>query len=242
MQYRLNKITLAAALLITVSGCAIQQATPSNNNAIEQSKNSDQDTSASINRCTHPIATVALEESNNPSADPYAMTSPIPAVRLIMARSNCFRVVNRGQALAGIILERNLHEQGELAASSQVTSGKLVPADYLISAQVLSNNSNAGGMGLSLSGLGNGFFGGALKSKKATANVLLTFTNISTGVQEFVVEGSAKKSDLGAELTHSILWNQSALSAYQNTEMEKVIIIAFLNAHNKLVSKLKQLN
>jgi hypothetical protein len=66
-------------------------------------------------RCTQPLGTAALVE-----ASPEALTglqtlglaSPLPILRLLMAQSGCFRVVDRGAAMRNIEQEEYLRQSG----------------------------------------------------------------------------------------------------------------------------------
>src|SRR5262245_39570910 len=60
---------------------------------------------AQLARCQEPLGTIALVESQIPALAQLGLTSPVPLIRLIAAQSRCFNVVDRGQALGGMLQE-----------------------------------------------------------------------------------------------------------------------------------------
>ena len=95
---------------------------------------------AELNRCSSPVGVVALVE---PGAEVLSqlqqigLTSPVPVLKLLMARSNCFQIVDRGAAAEALQRERELAAQGELQEGSGMGGGQLVAADYLITPNIL---------------------------------------------------------------------------------------------------------
>lgn len=145
---------------------------------------------------------------------------PVPLARFMAQRSRCFQVVERGKASGALARER------EMAGIKQ----KLVAADYLMTVEVVYSDSKAKGYGG-----GGGFLGGVLafKSKTAEAQVLLTLTNVKTGVQDIISSGSARKKDIGL-LGGGVLLGAGigALGgAYTSTNIGKVTSIAMLDAY-----------
>jgi len=153
---------------------------------------------------------------------------PVPLARLMAQRSRCFQVVERGKASGALARER------EMAGITQ----KLVAADYLMTVEVVYSDSKAKGYGG-----GGGFLGGAIgfKSKTAEAQVLLTFTNVKTGVQDIISSGSARKKDIGIVGGGVLLGaGIGALGgAYTSTNIGKVTSIAMLDAYIGMVKEAK---
>jgi curli biogenesis system outer membrane secretion channel CsgG len=171
----------------------------------------------------------------------YGLTSPVPVLRLLMAQSNCFRVVDRGRASSALARERQMARGGELQKGSHMGSGQMVAADYIITPTILRKNEDAGGAFGGLGGLLPGAAGaiaGGLKTHELQAEVLLTATNVRTGVQEAVAQGSASKSDVS--------WGGGGWAgpvaglggSYESTDIGKITAAAFLDAHNKLARQL----
>ena len=199
-----------------------------------------------LNKCPSPIGTAVLLEEM-PMQQYYALSipgyrapvNPAPLVALMMRASNCFIVLARGATSELIQRERALAESGQLQKGSNMGAGQMVAADYILQPQIVYEDQNAGG-----GALGGGVFrkrsllGGLFKKKKVSAQVMLTLTNVRTSVQEAAVEGSATKSDIALG---GFGWMKSAGvggGVYESTDIEKVIAIAFTDAHNKLVAQL----
>ena len=218
-------------------------------------------------KCRRPIGTAALINPNmgygmgmrstiavpgilptyltmNPYGVDYTglgLTSPIPVVKLIMSQSGCFRVVDRGAGSAAIDRERAIAAGGQFQKDSNMGIGQMVAADYIITPTITRNNPGAsGGLG-ALGGLIPGIGGlaaAALTVRNKEAQVMLSVTNVRTGVQEAIAEGSATKTDLGfGGLGYYGLGGLGG--AYQNTDMGKMVAAAFIDAHNNLVTQLR---
>ena len=197
--------------------------------------------SGQLFRCARPIGTAALLEPEDRYYMSYGLTSPVPVLRLLMAQSNCFRVVDRGRASSALQRERQMARGGELQKGSHMGSGQMVAADYIITPTVLRKNKNAGGAFGGLGGLlpgAAGIIAGGMKTRQLQAEVLLTATSVRTGVQEAVAQGSASKND--------ITWGGGAWAgpvaglggSYESTDIGKITAAAFLDAHNKLARQL----
>lgn len=154
-----------------------------------------------------------------------------------MQQSGCFRVIERGGAMAAIEAE-------------QRRSGKLVrlrQADYIVKPNILFSNPNAGGYG-GLAALG-GYFGplGALAGLAAgsirvrEAQTLLALIDVGSGEQVAVAEGSAEVQDFGGLGGLGGLAGVAGLAGaggYGNTAEGKLIMAALIDAHNKLVAQM----
>lgn len=209
-------------------------------------------------KCSRPIGTAALIEpgaggvpiGGYPGVYPlglagYAsagLTSPIPLVRLIMAQSGCFRVVDRGAASAALQRERAIAASGQLQKNSNMGGGQMVAADYIITPAITRGNGRASGGLAGLGGVVPGWVGiglGGLSINKLEAQVMLSVTNVRSGVQEAIAEGSANKTDLGFGGLGWAGWVAGGGGAYQNTDLGKVVAAAFIDAHNNLVEQLR---
>ena len=180
-------------------------------------------------------------EPENVSYTEYGLGSPVPLVKLIMTQSGCFKVVSRGAASRALERERALASGGQLQSGSRMGGGQMVAADYLIEPAIVHKDSDAGGGFGGLGGLLPGYTGvlaGGVKTTDLEAQTLLTVTDVRTGVQEAIAEGSATKKDIG--------WGGLGFAgsvgglggAYSDTDVGKIVAAAFLDAHNKLVTQL----
>ena len=205
---------------------------------------------AELQRCGAPVGTVALVE---PGAETLAqlqqigLTSPVPVLKLLMARSGCFQVVDRGAASEALQRERELAAQGELQEGSDMGGGQLVAADYLVTPNILFQDPNAGGsnVGGILGGLLPGMLGavaGSIRSTSLEAQVLLTLTNVRSGVQEAVAEGSASKRDIGFNVGALLIGGGAGAAggggSYTSTDIGKIVMVAFVDGLNKLVAQI----
>jgi curli biogenesis system outer membrane secretion channel CsgG len=195
-----------------------------------------------LTRCATPIGTAALIEQDNPMLAQAGLTSPIPLLRIMMAQSNCFQVVDRGQASSALQRERAMAAAGELQSGSNMGAGQMKAADFLITPNVVFKDTNAGGGGAGLGALIPGIGGaiaGGIRWTNMESQVTLFLTNVRTGVQEAAAEGSASKRDLGfGGLAFGGLVGAGG-GAYASTDIGKIVSAAFLDAHNKLVAQVR---
>src|SRR4051794_23732291 len=128
-------------MLIAVAGC---QGTPqlgSGGSLVTGSAGAAgaQKASRELIRCNQPLGRAAVAESDTDGIMPLPMfnlQSPVPLLRLIMAQSNCFTVVDRSVAV-------------RLLQQEQILTGKqanFVSIDYLIVPNVIFSNQDAGGL------------------------------------------------------------------------------------------------
>lgn len=197
--------------------------------------------------CPRPIGTAALIEPRSTYYHHYGLSSPVGLVKLMMAQSNCFRIVDRGAGNKAMERERAIAAKGEFQKGSNMGKGQMVAADYVITPQIVYKDRNAGGAGAGLAGLLPGRAGalaGRLKGKRLESQVMLSLTDVRTGVQEIMAEGSARKTDLDLR---AIGWIAGIPAiggggAWESTDIGKVTASAFMDAHNKMVSQLSGLD
>jgi curli biogenesis system outer membrane secretion channel CsgG len=199
-------------------------------------------------QCARPIGTVAIKEPERDWWTPLGLSNPEALLKLFAGRSNCLRVVARGEALQMRNTERELGDSGELQRGQNFGKGQVVAADYLIIPDIVDSNRNSGGGGLgALGGFGHlGGFGAALGSinfHSSEAHTLITLINARTTEQEYVAEGTAKKTDIGFGGGGG--WGSwgggfAALGGgYSNTDIGKVISAAYLNAFVDLIGHMQ---
>lgn len=163
--------------------------------------------------------------------------SPLPLLKMLIARSRCFDIVERGEGFTALQREREIAAGGTGAPTPALQS-----AQYLLTAQTVYANANSGGGGGGLGGFG-GAIGGAfgLKSKTLETQILLTLVEVKTGIQRGTASGSARKKDLkfiGGGLAGTI----GALGGgYENTDMGKLTAAALLDAYRKLLPQVEGL-
>ncbi|WP_375289518.1 CsgG/HfaB family protein [Qipengyuania sp.] len=203
---------------------------------------------AEIPICTRNLGTIAIVEPDTQWWRELSLGSPEAILRVFVQRSGCFTLVNRGRSLQNRAMERALAEQGELQEGSNIGGGQVKAADYFLQPDIVSSNSNSGGGGLgTIAGglLGRSFLGGiagGINIRKKEANVTLSVVNARTTVEEALVEGYSRKSDLSFRGGAGGGWwsgfGAAGASGYQNTEIGQVIVLAYLDAYTKLVTQL----
>ena len=192
-------------------------------------------------RCSEPVGTAALVESDNRNWVRYDLPSPTPTVRLMMQKSGCFRVVDRGTASDALKEERALAEEGELQSGSNMGQGQMAAADYLITPKIIFEDRDAGGGAGAVGALLPGMVGavaGAVSVENKEAQTMLAVTNTRTSVQEAIAEGSAKKADIGVGGLGVFNVAAGGGGAYESTDIGKIVTAAFMDAHNKLARQM----
>lgn len=210
------------------------------------------DETTEVPRCDRPLGTIALVEERSAAGTAEgippglaalvrmaemqnggsARVDPLPLLKLLVAQSGCFQVVDRGEGFDALQRERQLAAGGAVAnANNQAT---LRAADYLLQAKVLYSDNDSGGNG---GGLGSMFPGGlGFKQKVKASQTMLTLVEVKTGIQQAVATGSARKKDLslvgGGILTNA---GVGALGGtYTSTDMGKITSLALLDAFRKI--------
>ena len=237
----MKKIVMLAAALAATSAMAPAASAQSSARKQQASKQ------AEIPVCTRKLGTIAIVDPENQWWREFNLGSPEAIIKIFVQKSGCFTLVNRGRSLANRNMERALADSGELQARSNIGKGQVKAADYFLQPDIVSSNSNAGGN--SFGGLVGGLMGnrtlgalaGGLSIKKKEANVTLSVVNARTTEEEALVEGYARKQDLGfggsAGLFSGGVFGAGA-GGYENTEIGQVIVLAYLDAYTKLVGQL----
>jgi hypothetical protein len=206
-----------------------------------------------LERCDKPMGALAVVEPQTHVAQAlarYQLGSPVGLIRLMVQQSNCFIVVERGMGMANMMQERNLATAGQLRQGSNMGGGQMVSADYIMTPAVVFSDSNAGGVGGALGGVGplfgrhggwvgaiGGAVAGGLKFKEAQTSMLLA--DARSGVQVAAAEGSASKADfrLGGAIAGfgGGGGGGAALGGYTNTAEGKVIAASLADNYNGIV-------
>ena len=199
--------------------------------------------------CTRRLGTIAIVEPDTNWWQALGLGSPEALLKVMVAKSGCFGLVDRGKGLASRNIERALADDGELQRGSNIGRGQVKAADYFIVPDIVSKNERSGGGGLGgalLGGLGGRTFGGilgGLSINKKEANVTLTLVNSRTTEQERLTEGYARKQDIsfGGGGGVGSFWGGFggvAGGGYTNTDIGQVIVLAYLDAYTQLVTQL----
>lgn len=200
-----------------------------------------------IPKCSQQLGTVAIDEPQNQWWHRYNLGNPEALIKLIVMRSGCFQLVDRGRGLDMRRTERGLGDDDELQRGSSLGKGQLKAADYFMIPDIVAQDENAGGnkLGGALGGLfgrkAGGILGG-VKTKRLEAHTLLTLTNTRTGVQELIAEGTWQETDvkfnIGAGLFAGGIGLGGVGGGYDDTEIGQVITAAYVDAYSSMVTQM----
>ena len=243
-----GRITGMAVIAAMMAG-SVPAAAQINSKAGKTAESTRAEKTAELPVCAKPIGTIALSQPENarPWWTELGLSSPEALLRVYVQKSKCFRLVNRSNTgMAAMQQERALAAAGETRRGGTIGKGQMVEADFTLIPDIVSQNSNKGG--LNIGGIVGGFLPGGfgalasgLNIKKKSANVVLNVVNNKSS-EEFVSEGQSKKSDLGwgggGGLFSGGFLGAGGASGYDNTEMGQVLALAYLDAYTKLVNDL----
>jgi curli biogenesis system outer membrane secretion channel CsgG len=193
-----------------------------------------------LEHCDRTLGTLAIvEESNQPWVSQltaqYRTQSTVPLLRMIIQQSNCFAIVERGQAMRQMRGERELMASGELRKTSNIGKGQMVAADYTMTPSITFSQNGASGV----SGLMGGrvgavasLIGSSVKSNEASTMLLLTDNR--SGIQLSAAEGSARNWDMGF-MAGFFQHGLAGASGFSNTPEGKVLAASFMDSYNQMV-------
>jgi hypothetical protein len=196
-----------------------------------------------LEHCAAPMAAMAVVEPQDAvlvALTRYNLRSPVGLIRMMIQQSNCFIVVERGVGMSNMMQERALASGGELRQNSNMGGGQMVPADFILTPNVVFSENNAGGVGGAVGGLlghkaaAVGAVAGGLKFKEAQTSMLVA--DARSGVQVAAAEGSTKKADLAAGGALFGGGAGGAVGGYGNTNEGKIIAAALMDNYNKIVT------
>jgi Curli production assembly/transport component CsgG len=212
-----------------------------------------QETSSAVEQCSRKLGSLAVSEPSGASSlSGYGLGSPTTLLRMMVQKSNCFDVVERGQAYADLQRERALAGSGELQGGSNVGKGQLQAADFVMTPGVQFNAGTGGanasvtdwGRGLlgKLGGLGSvvGGLAGNVKFKEAQTNLLLS--DVRSGIQVASAEGKAEKTDFGISGWGYGSSGYGSMGGYTNTPEGKMIAASLLDNYNNIVRQIRDQN
>jgi curli biogenesis system outer membrane secretion channel CsgG len=243
------RLHIGAALLLgliaspALSAKEPKQAKPSKAEQLQRAAVTD------VPRCTRKLGTVSIADGDDPYGwTQHSLAPPAKLLRVLVQRSGCFNIVDRGTGLNAAQLERNIGNGLGLQRKSNVGQGQIKAADYVLVAEVQAANRNSGGSGAAgalggiLGGRTFGALAGGLKSRKLEANTVLSLTNVRTTETLAVVDGYAAKNDVSFGAGAGGFFGGVAAGAvgggYENTDIGRVVTLAFIDAYAKMVTDL----
>jgi curli biogenesis system outer membrane secretion channel CsgG len=226
-----------------IAGASISNAALPKSAEVEKQKRQ-----AEIPVCEKKYGTIAVVEPETKWWAAYNLGSPETVIKVFVNQSKCFTLVDRGKGMQAAQAERALASSGELRGRSNVGKGQVKAADYVMVPDLVSSNKNSGGnaIGGLLGGLIGGGAGavlGGINLKKKSADVVLTVTDVRSSEQVAMIEGHTTKTDLGWGAGGGVFGGGALVaggaSGYADTEIGKVITLAYLDAYIKLVDQFK---
>ncbi len=246
MRVLVSSIAIASTLLASMLAGSPAQAGPrqaktSNAEQLQRQAMTD------VPHCERKLGTISIVDGDDPSGwTQYSLAPPQKLLKVIVARSGCFNLVDRGSGLQAAQRERDIGGALGHQRRSNVGQGQIKAADYVLQAEVQSANSNAQGSGAAgaIGGLVGGRFGGLLggiRSKKLEANTVLSVTNVRTTETIATTEGYAAKNDIGFGGGGGFFGGVGVGAiggGYDNTDIGRIVTLSFIDAYGKLVHEL----
>lgn len=202
---------------------------------------------ADVPKCARKLGTISIINGDDPSGwTQFSLAPPQKLLKVIVQRSGCFNLVDRGSGLDAAKLERDIGGSMGLQRRSNVGQNQIKAADYVLVAEVQASNSNAQGSGAAaaIGGILGGPFGGligGIRSKKLEANTVLSVTNVRTTETIATTEGYAAKNDIGFGGGAGFFGGVGVGAVgggYDNTDIGRIVTLAFIDAYSKLVNEM----
>ncbi|SEN53890.1 Curli biogenesis system outer membrane secretion channel CsgG [Sphingomonas gellani] len=201
-----------------------------------------------VPHCVRKLGTISVVDGDDPRGwTQYSLAPPQKLLKVLIQRSGCFNLVDRGSGLQAAQLERNVGADLGLQRRSNVGQGQIKAADYVLVAEIQGANGNAsgsavaGGIGGLVGGRVGGLLGG-LRNKKMEANTVVSVTNVRTTETIAVEDGYAAKNSLSFGGGGGVGFFGGAAGlvggGYDNTDIGRIVTLSFIQAYSKLVNSL----
>ncbi|MEZ5996305.1 MAG: CsgG/HfaB family protein [Hyphomonadaceae bacterium] len=199
-------------------------------------------TTPQVPRCTRNLGSISIQNGDSAGWSYYRLQPPAGLLRVVIQQSGCFTVVERGAGLDAAMRERELAGGGQLQRGSNVGGGQIRAADYVLLADVVAqdNNASGGGVGAALGGVVGGRLGGVIGGmavRSQTAQTTLALTNVRT-TESFATEGNAQNRNFTWGGIGFLGGGGAGLGGYTDTEIGRVVTVAFIDAYTQMVSQL----
>jgi curli biogenesis system outer membrane secretion channel CsgG len=201
-----------------------------------------------VPRCTRKLGTVSVADGDDPSGwTQFSLAPPSKLLKVMIQRSGCFNLVDRGTGLNAAERERMIGGNLGLQRGSNVGQGQIKAADYVLVAEIQGANGNVQGsaVGGGIGGLVGGRLGGVLggiRSRKLEANTIVSVTNVRTTETIATEDGYAAKNDIGFAAGGGMGFLGGAAGAvgggYESTDIGRIVTLSFIQAYSKLVTSL----
>lgn len=198
---------------------------------------------AAIPRCARSLGSLSIVDGQPDRFRELRLSPPQTLLRVVVQRSGCFTLVDRGAGMEAAMRERNLAGDGMLQQGSNVGGGQVRSADYVLVAEVASQDQDAGGGGVAAiaGGLIGGTIGGlvsGIRTQRIEANTVLSLTNVRTSESMAVAEGYASRNNLTWGVGGGIGFGGAVGGGYESTEVGRIVAQAFISAYTDMVTQL----
>jgi curli biogenesis system outer membrane secretion channel CsgG len=241
MRHLLTSISVVS-LLMSAPALSQRLARPSGTEKTQQATMND------VPRCARKLGTISVVDGDDPRGwTQYSLAPPQKLLKVLIQRSGCFNLVDRGSGLQAAQRERDIGGDLGLQRRSNVGQGQIKAADYVLVAEIQGANSNSGGsaVGAGIGGLVGGRLGalaGGIRTKKMEANTILSVTNVRTTETIAVEDGYAAKNSVSFGGGGGVGFFGGAAGAvgggYDNTDIGRIVTLSFIQAYSKLVNSL----
>lgn len=236
-------VAAASAIALVASSADAQKlAKPSAGQRLQEQTAND------VPHCSRKLGTLSIVDGDDPRPwTQYSLAPPSKLLKVLVQRSGCFNLVDRGSGLQAAQRERDIGADLGLQRRSNVGQGQIKAADYVLVAEIQGANSNVsgGGAAAGIGGLVGGRFGGLLGgigSKKMEANTVLSITNVRTTETLATTDGYAAKNNLTFGAGGGVGFFGGGAAAvgggYDNTDIGRIVTLSFIQAYSKLVNEL----
>ena len=245
----MKKLVASAAVVAILAGLAPAAASAQDERR-RGSVQRDQDRQVrQIPTCTRSLGTLSIVDGDEDAGwRQRNLAPPQKLLKVIVQRSGCFTLVDRGAGMNAAQQERELAGQGDLQRGSNVGRGQIRAADYVLVAEVSSQDSDASGgaAAAALGGLIGGRVGGVvggIRTNRLEANTVLSLTSVRTSETLAVTEGYATKTDIGWGAGGGIAsfsgFGGAVGGGYEDTEIGRIVTQAFIDAYANMVVQLQ---
>lgn len=205
---------------------------------------------ATLPKCDRAMGTVAIAEPKENWWNQAKLQSPEALIKMYVNKSGCFTVVDRGRGFEIAARERALAAGGTLQAGSNIGSGQMKAADYVITPDIVMAAKNTGGnaVGAILGGILGSFIPGAgliasqISLNDSSAEVTLAVTDVRTS-EQWSTNGKASKTDMSFGVGGGAFmgggFGAAGVGSYENTPTGQVAALAYLEAYTQMVERIR---
>lgn len=229
---------IGAGLIAAAPAGAQRLAKPSSGQRLQEK------TAADVPHCARKLGTLSIIDGDDSSPwTQWNLAPPSKLLKVLVQRSGCFNLVDRGSGLSAAQRERAIGSGLGLQRGSNVGQGQIKAADYVLVAEIQGANANVsgGGAAAGIGGLLGGRVGGLLGgigSKKMEANTVLSVTNVRTTETIATEDGYAAKNNLTFGGGGFLAVGGAVGGGYDNTDIGRIVTLSFIQAYSKLVTGL----